>query len=150
VSDEEVLVGREAHGGVLGPVLLGGAGGRGELVAAHPAGDDVEADVVEPVLLLVVDAHVVALIADGQVLTTGRQVDRTAVSDGLLELLGAKLFDEVTHAADTAVVAVADLLERLGDGATELDGVFGFDEGVEFRTHRGPSERPPPTRAWKP
>lgn len=83
------------------------------------------------------DADVVALVAFRQTLAAFGQIDGTAVADGFLELLGTHLLDEIAHAADPAVVPVAEFLERLGDRATELDGMFGLDEDIEFRAHAG-------------
>src|SRR5918999_4525546 len=93
-GDDKVLVGSQAY---LTAILSGKAPRLDELLAAHPPDRHVEANVVEPLLLLRMDAHVVAPVVLGEVLPRGRKLEAGALLQFLPEALGTELLYQVTH-----------------------------------------------------
>src|SRR5215210_4715036 len=131
-GDDEVLVGGEPHALA---VPLRQPRRLHEMFAAHAPDRHVQADVVEAVLLLPVDADVVTPVTLRQVLTRGRQLERGTILQLLAEAFGAELLHEVAQPVRPAVLAVAQLSENLGDGARYLHGLLGTDEDVHVRGH---------------
>src|SRR5215210_341479 len=131
-ADDEVLVGGEPHALA---VLLRQPRRLDEVLAAHAPYRHVQADVVEAVFLLLVDADVIAPVTLRQVLARRRELERGAILQLLAEAFGAELLHEVTKPIRPAVLAVAELAEDLGDGARYLYGLLGPDKHVHVRGH---------------
>ncbi len=77
----------------------------------------------------------VAAVAAGEVLAGGDQLEAGPRGQLLAESLGAELLDQVAHAGEPAVLAVAELAEELGDGPGDLDGLVLRHEHVDVRGH---------------
>ena len=115
--------------------MFGQAGGLDQLHALHAADRHRAADVEVAVLLLAVDAHVVAPVAAGQLLARRHQVEAGPPGQLVAEALGPELLDQVAHPGQAAVLAVAELAEELGDGPGDLDRLVLGHEHVDVGGH---------------
>ena len=101
----------------------------------RPTGTE-QPDVGEPLLLLGVHPHVVAPVAAGELLAGRDEVEAGALGQLVAEALGTELLDQVAHAGQAPVLAVAELAEELGDRPGDLDRLV---HGSRRRRGRRPS-----------
>ena len=139
-GEDQVLVGGEADLAVA--VGLRQPRRLDQVRPGHAADGDVDPDVGEPLLLLRVDADVVAAVALGEMLPGGSQRDARSRRQLGAERLRSQLLHQIAQAAGPAVVAVAQLVEELGDGAADLDRVLGTDEDVDVGGQARPVGEP--------
>ena len=111
-GEGDVLIGADAHRSVA--VGLGQTGRLHQLETVHPSHRHRAADIEETVLLLGMDADVVAPVAAGQVLAGRHQLEAGPGGQLLAEALGPELLDQIAHAGQAPVLAVAELPEESG------------------------------------
>src|SRR5215204_7812239 len=120
-GEDQILVGGEANlavaKGLRQPRHLH------QVRPGHAADRDIDPDVGETLLPLRVDADVVAPVLVGQMLSGWREWNARSRRELGPERLWSQLLHEIAQAAGPAVVAVAELVEELGDGAADLDRV---------------------------
>ena len=132
-GQHEVLVGTEADRAVA--VGAGEAGRLDHLDPAHAADRDRAPHIEEVLAALGVHAHVVAAVPGREIGAGRHEGEPGALVQRGPEPFGAELLDQVPHAGQSPVLAVAELTEGLRDGPAQLDRVFGPNEHVEVRRH---------------
>ena len=89
------------------------------------------------------DTDMVAPVPPGEVLAGRHQVEPGPGGQLGPEALGPELLDQVAHAGQAPVLAVAELTEELGDGPGDLDGLVEAHEDVDVGGHALPVGQTP-------
>jgi hypothetical protein len=91
-----------------------------------------------------VNADVIAPVPAGEVFACRHQLEPGPGGQLLAEPFGSQLLNQVAHAGQAPVLAVAELAEELGDGPGALDRLVLSDEDVDVRSHALPVRQPAP------